>query len=250
MVTIIKSKLKHNLMNIKDNSNPDDEIIIDNSNDPDSSQDTSSQPTKNPFKASGQSVQPLDDFIIYASVDKISARISHDINRSEKTITDYNRKVDYYNIDKGIKVFAPNTGVPFTLAEDRKNNQPGIVYASYSHDSNSPNDETLALTIMNMIENVVSKGNPLNARTNNVFVARITALYVDELNNRGLAIVYNPPKNIQLDDLQNNSEVEKADKIFEDLKNKIDFNKLDTNVPWFNAAQATCQHTNTLSPTK
>ena len=205
------------------------------------------------FKAHGQA-DSLPVVVIYAFLPQIKKPLINldQFNTAEEKLDLPKIKQAYYN--EGISVIAPHSGQHFTLREDRTlHDEKGVTSASYTFRGlTSPSDDNeIALTVMNMIENVISKGNPLNLRTNNPFVAQITKLYVEELGKAGLEIIYTPPENINLNDSKNSNAISRANDVFGNINTEMKIETLNTSTPkppWYAAAMEACKPEPTLKP--
>ncbi|NBX84319.1 MAG: hypothetical protein EBQ95_01760 [Gammaproteobacteria bacterium] len=222
-----------------------DYISIDNNDSDD--EDFESQPPRR-FKAHGQ-LQPLPDVVIYAYLSNSSSTTPNlalnVLNNVKENLTTPQIKNDYYS-SKGISVVAPHSGHEFNLKAELPNTGEKPVTTARCTFQSNPNDDDerqkIALTIMNMIENVISKGGPLNLKTTNVFAAKITALYVEKLRKTGLEFDFNPPKGMSLDD--NSNEVKNAIKIFGEINTAMQIETLKTSnptPPWYAAATKACE---------
>jgi len=191
----------------------------------------------------------LPDIVIYAYLSNSSSTTPNlalnVLNNVKENLTALQIKKDYYS-PNGISVIAPHSGHKFTLNELLNTDNKPVTAARCTFQSN-PNDDDeyqkIALTIMNMIENVISKGGPLNLKTTNVFAAKITALYVEELRKTDLEFDFNPPKGMSLDDPSHSKEVEKAKTIFGKINTemKIETQLKTSNPPWYAAATKACE---------
>lgn len=210
-------------------------------NQPQSSNTTSNHPSAT---TSATGTQNNSTSIIYAYVAD-----AHPLEGLKKAINDVEtlltlEQSQRLQTPEGLEVKDPNSKETYQIS------QTGQVTRAFIPEGKHIDDkENLALTIMNIVENVISKGKYLNIETDDVFMASIANKYATFLKGEmGLAIEYRKPKNINFQDPQNQSEIHRASAVFDTLKTAMNLETGLNNAPWFKAAQECCKtNTNTLS---
>ncbi|WP_188668265.1 hypothetical protein, partial [Legionella impletisoli] len=96
--------------------------------------------------------------------------------------------------------------------------------------------QRLALTVMNMVENILSKGTVINIKTKDPFIAKVADQYINHLKQTGISISKYNLTGVELNDAQD--PVIQAQKTFEKMKPKYSQKELESKAPWYQEAQA------------
>lgn len=215
------------------------------------------QPSIQPISASAVSSNQHDDpmssveepgTIIYACTTKPSEESLEDVNfiynRNEQLSLHQEKLLK----SEGLEVYAPMSGVPYTLTFETPfvrtsvNPSKKIHRASLQLSECTDNDSR-ALTIINMIENIVSKGQRVNIKTKNIEAALYAHAYYElVLEGKFKDLKY---RNTSIGIKNDNRLPDQYSKQYESIRSKM--NKIlekrgyfehYENAPWFKAAIA------------
>lgn len=136
-----------------------------------------------------------------------------------------------FKSEKGLRVYAPTSKQAYSLGEDN-----GKPFAKLSRDDAKTGDEIdyeiAGLTLMNMIENILSRGNVVKISTSDPIMACIGKSYIEYLEQKaGLECKFTLNPSIK----HSNDQLETAKEKFNSIIYKID-NQDFKNLPWYEAA--------------
>lgn len=136
-----------------------------------------------------------------------------------------------FKSEKGLTVYAPTSKQAYSLGEDN-----GKHFAKLSKDDAQTNGkidyEIAGLTLMNMIENILSKGNVVKINTSDPIMACIGKSYIEYLEQKaGLECKFTLNPSIKY----SNDQLETAKEKFKSIINQIG-NQDFKNLPWHEAA--------------
>uniref|UniRef100_UPI0013EF7F01 hypothetical protein n=1 Tax=Legionella yabuuchiae TaxID=376727 RepID=UPI0013EF7F01 len=110
-------------------------------------------------------------------------------------------------------------------------------------ESEEQSRQRLAVTVMNMVENILSKGTVINIKTNDPFIAKVADQYINHLKQIGISISKYTLSGVELDENhksfkdENHKSFKEAKQIFDRLKPKYSRDVLESNAPWYKEAQ-------------
>lgn len=190
---------------------------------------------KDPFKqlqaksASAVSAGHYPETTIYALISKPQNQtIERKINRHVEKISDQ-KKLKEFHSPKGLTVFAPTSKEPYSLRENGS-----ITRAVLPNPVGEIDYNKTALTLMNMIENVVSRGNEVKIITKDPILANFADAYIKYLENQGLKCQYEPSEVLKQ---ASTKDVQKAKDLFKEIIREINQSpNQPPQPPWFKAA--------------
>ena len=142
-------------------------------------------------------------------------------NDYEEEITDQTKLSQFYSAS-GLEVYSPNSKESYALGEFNHQTRAILTTSKENIDYLQT-----TLTIMNMIENILARGNTPHIMTEDPILAKIADDYIDYLKNQDLTCQY------QASTTDEHSEMKHAKNLFHLILEQIESPNTSPSCPWF-----------------